>query len=51
MKALEIVVIVLSILFVLGVIIKSIIDKKKGKNNCQCGCSNCKYANNCKNKK
>ena len=40
----EIILIVLCVLFVLFVIVKSTIDRKKGKTSCGCGCgcSNCK---------
>lgn len=33
---------------VIAIIIKGIIDKKKGKSSCSCGCQNC--AINCKSK-
>ena len=41
MEFIEIVVIIACILIVGGVIIKSIIDKKKGKTSCGCNCSSC----------
>ena len=37
----EILVIVLSVLIVVGVIVKSVIDKKRGKSPCGCDCSKC----------
>ena len=37
----EVLVIVLSVLIVVGVIVKSVIDKKKGKSPCGCDCSKC----------
>ncbi len=41
MGALEIILIISCSLFVIGVIIKSIIDKKNGKTSCGCDCANC----------
>ena len=41
MEPIEIIVIIASVLIVGGVIAKSIIDKKKGKNSCGCNCVNC----------
>lgn len=41
MQLIEIIVIVASSIFVLGVIYKSINDKKKGKTNCGCNCMFC----------
>lgn len=41
MEFIEIIVIIACILIVGGVIIKSIIDKKKGKTSCGCDCSSC----------
>jgi hypothetical protein len=44
----EILVIIASALIVAGVIIKSVIDKKKGKSGCSCGSSSCtKSCSNC----
>lgn len=37
----EILLIVLCALIVIGVIVKSVIDKKKGKSSCGCDCSKC----------
>lgn len=45
----EILIIVLCSAFVIGVIVKAIIDRKNGKNSCGCDCANCK--SNCKSKK
>ncbi len=45
----EILVIIACVLIVGGVIIKSIIDKKKGKCSCGCDCSKCSH--NCSSKK
>ncbi len=47
MKAIEIIAIIASVLIVAGVIIKSIIDKKKGKTGCSFGCSGCPNASAC----
>ncbi len=47
MGALEIIVIIMCVLIVFGVIAKSVIEKKKGKNACGCSCAHCKYANKC----
>ncbi|MDE6565710.1 MAG: hypothetical protein K2L47_01440 [Clostridia bacterium] len=49
MQAIEIVVIVCSILFVIGVTVWTIIRKKKGKSTCGCGecdgnCAHCREA-------
>ena len=41
MSALEIIVIIISILIVSLVTIFSIINKKKGKSSCGCNCQNC----------
>lgn len=41
MEPIEIIVIVACVLIVALVIIKSIIDKKKGKTSCGCDCINC----------
>ncbi len=51
MKPIEIIVIIASVLIVGGVIVKSIIDKKKGKNSCGCNCANCSGCSHVKNKK
>ena len=48
MTLLEILVIIACSLIVLGVIIWSVINKKKGKTSCGCNCSNC---SGCANKK
>ncbi len=50
MKPIEIIVITACVLIVGGVIISSIINRKKGKNSCGCNCSNCSYRMGCKNK-
>lgn len=44
MQPIEIIVIVASVLIVVGVIVMSIINKKKGKTSCGCDCANCKKA-------
>ncbi|MBR5439780.1 MAG: FeoB-associated Cys-rich membrane protein [Clostridia bacterium] len=49
MSLFEIFLIVFCSVFVLGVIVKSIIDKKNGKSSCGCNCANCK--SNCSYKK
>ncbi len=41
MQPIEIIVIVLSAIIVVGVIIMSIINKKKGKTSCGCDCGHC----------
>lgn len=41
MKPIEIIVIIACALIVGGVIISSIINKKKGKTSCGCNCANC----------
>ena len=50
MTPLEIIVIIACVLIVGGVIVTSIINKKKGKNSCGCDCKNCSMACN-RNKK
>ncbi len=45
MGALEIIVIIACVLIVIGVIIKSVLDKKKGKTCCDC--SSCAYKCKC----
>lgn len=47
MEPIEIIVIIASVLIVGGVIVKSIIDKKKGKTSCGCNCSNCSKCRSC----
>lgn len=47
MSAVEIVVIVLSVLFVSGVAIGCIVGKKKGKSSCCGECAHCKYNAQC----
>lgn len=42
MQPIEIIVIIASVLIVGGVIIASIINKKKGKTSCGCDCAHCK---------
>ena len=32
----------------LAVVIKGIVDKKKGKSSCNCGCEGCAYKDSCK---
>ena len=44
MQPIEIIVIIACVLIVGGVIVTSIINKKKGKTSCGCDCSNCKLA-------
>ncbi len=47
----EIVIVVVCSLFVIGVITASIINKKKGKTSCGCGCTDCSACkSNCKTK-
>ncbi|MBE5754815.1 MAG: FeoB-associated Cys-rich membrane protein [Clostridiales bacterium] len=43
----EIIVIIAAVLIVGGVIVKSIIDRKKGKTSCGCDCSNCSGSCSC----
>ena len=50
MELIEILVIIGCSLIVGGVIVKAIIDKKKGKTSCGCGCSNCSKCPGCKNR-
>ncbi len=51
MSALEIIVIIISILIVSLVTIFSIINKKKGKSSCGCNCQNCSKTCTYKEKK
>ena len=48
MQPIEIIVIISCVLIVVGVILKSVIDKKKGKSSCGCDCSHCSGCSNCK---
>ena len=48
MTLIEVLVIVACVLIVFGVIIKSIVDKKKGKTSCGCDCSKCSGCSSCK---
>ena len=48
MTLLEILVIVFASLIVIGVLVVSIINKKKGKSSCGCNCSACKNRCACK---
>lgn len=41
MNLIDIIIIALCVVFSIFVIIKSIINKKKGKTSCGCNCSNC----------
>jgi len=50
MQPIEIIVIIACVLIVGGVIVKSIINKKKGKTSCGCDCSNCSGCSKCKTK-
>lgn len=50
MKVFEIILVVFLGIFVLGVIIKSIIDKKQGKCSCNCSKENCSCCNKYKKK-
>lgn len=50
MTAIEIIVIIACVLIVVGVIIKTIINKKKGKTSCGCDCSKCSSCSACKKK-
>lgn len=50
MGALEIAVIVISVVFVLSVIVGSVIRKKKNKGSCCSGCAGCPYSCDCKDK-
>jgi len=47
MTPIEIIVIIAAVLIVGGVIVKSIIDRKKGKTSCGCDCSNCSGSCSC----
>ena len=47
MEPIEIIVIIACSLIVVGVIISSIINKKKGKNSCGCDCANCAGFSSC----
>ena len=51
MTLIEILVIVGCVLVVGGVIISSIINKKKGKTSCGCGCTDCSKCSSCTSKK
>ncbi|MBQ7235682.1 MAG: FeoB-associated Cys-rich membrane protein [Clostridia bacterium] len=48
MQPIEIIVIIACVVIVAGVIVKSIIDKKKGKTSCGCDCSKCSGCSSCK---
>ncbi len=50
MSAIEIIVIITSVLIVGGVFLCSIINKKKGKTSCGCDCLSCSSCCNCKTK-
>lgn len=47
MQPIEIIVIIACVLIVGGVIVRSIINKKKGKTSCGCDCSNCSGSCSC----
>ncbi len=51
MGVLEILLIIFCSVFVLGVVVKSVIDKKNGKNGCGCNCQNCPSKSGCKSNK
>lgn len=48
MGPIEIAITVIACLFVVGVIIASIVRKKKGKGTCCSDCSSCPYCSGCK---
>lgn len=50
MTPIEIIVIIGCVLIVGGVIITSIINKKKGKSSCGCGCADCSKCSHCSSK-
>lgn len=50
MGILEILLIIACTAIVFGVIITSIINKKRGKSSCDCGCSACSKCSGCFNK-
>lgn len=47
MQPIEIIVIIACVLIVGGVIVRSIINKKKGKTSCGCDCSSCSGSCSC----
>lgn len=47
----EILLIIACSLIVVGVIVKSVIDRKNGKNSCGCDCSSCSGSCSCKTRK
>ena len=48
MQLIEIIVIIACVLIVGGVILRQIVNKKKGKTSCGCDCSSCSYCSSCK---
>ncbi len=51
MEPIEIIVIIASVIVVVGVILKSIINKKQGKTSCGCDCKSCSGCHSCNSNK